>query len=258
MSLRVLIFGTYYCGSKDKADLVIQWSKLHDKLNPSCDLQLVGSGAMHFADPDDNYHRPEVIVSRLRRFDWGHNIGHLSHGGKDGWGRDFCKGLQTAIDGVYDYVVHIEGDSLFRIPVMPTVRRMRERHIKAASVPIGYGEAQRSTWVETGLIFFDVEYLRQSNFITKYDWPNRTAKPQPEIVIRKMLGADLVMMPWKAERSDKDEITVDNVDEYDWITHCKPEVYDRFVEHTTAPWSCTLDPDCLCFRSTYLDCPYRQ
>jgi hypothetical protein len=45
-----------------------------------------------------------------------------------------------------------------------------------------------------------------------------------------MLGNDLVMLPLKAERSDKGEITVDKVHEFDWITHCRPEVYDRFVE----------------------------
>ena len=111
--------------------------------------------------------------------------------GEHGWGRAFCEGLKLAIDLDYDFVVHIETDSLFRIPVLPIVLRMSERHINVASVPIGYGEAQRSTWVETGLMFFSVEYLKKSNFIAGYDWKNRTAKPEPEIVIRRVLGNDL-------------------------------------------------------------------
>jgi hypothetical protein len=182
------------------------------------------------ATPYCSHHQARRLVSFLE------NIGHLSHSGRDGWGRAFCHGLMAAIEDRYDYVVHIEGDSLFRLPVMPIVEQMALGEIDVTSVPIGYGEAQRSTWVETGLMFFSVDYLRESNFIAGYDWPNRTARPQPEIVIRKMLGNDLVMLPIKAERSDKGEITVDNVTEYDWITHCKPEVYDRFaaLEHAVS------------------------
>ena len=46
-----------------------------------------------------------------------------------------------------------------------------------------------------------------------------------------MLGDRLRMMPWKAERADKSQITVDNVTALDWVTHCHddPQVYDRFV-----------------------------
>lgn len=226
--MRVLIFGTVYADTPQKARLAVQWGKLHRSLNPGFDLMLVDSASPEFwcddGSPAVGAELPDVNLNSFPD-----NIGHLSCGGRDGWGRAFSYGLQHAIDGGYDYAVHIEGDSLFRLPVKPIVEQMQSDKVKVASVPIGYGEAQRSTWVETGLMFFDVDYLRKSNFIAGYDSPNRTAKPQPEIVIRKMLGSDLVMLPLKAERSDKGEITVDNVTEYDWITHCAPEVYDRFV-----------------------------
>jgi hypothetical protein len=63
-------------------------------------------------------------MPRLQVYRFPDNIGHLARGGKDGWGRAFCKGLEMAIDGQYDYVVHIEGDSLFKRPVLPIIRQM--------------------------------------------------------------------------------------------------------------------------------------
>lgn len=225
--MRVLIFGTTYVATPERLKLFSRWLILQRALNMDCDLYIVDSASPLLTIPGPLASLMNRSGANLFKFD--DNIGHLSHGGRDGWGRAFCYGLQRAVDHRYDYVVHIEGDSLFRLPVMPIVEQMARDGIKVASVPIGYGEAQRSTWVETGLMFFSVEYLKQSSFIAGYDWPNRTAKPEPEIIIRKMLGDDLVMLPLKAERSDKGEITVDNVAEYDWITHCRPEVYDAFV-----------------------------
>lgn len=230
--MKVLIFATTWIDTPQRRHLIRQWVDLHTALNPDCDFMLVDSASpllglppgFERATPYCAHHQTRRLASF---FD---NIGHLSHGGRDGWGRAFCQGLRAAVEDRYDYAVHIEGDSLFRRPVMPIIDQMARDGIKVASVPIGYGDAQRSTWVETGLMFFEVDYLRNSNFIAGYDWPNRTAKPEPEIVIRKMLGDDLAMLPLKAERSDKDEITVDSVTDYDWVTHCLPEVYDRFVE----------------------------
>ena len=224
--MKMLIFATTYVDTPERLKLTRQWVDLHTALNPDCDFLIVDSAS------------PMFPAIGIEVFSFPDNIGHLSRNGpdgpnskgRDGWGRAFCHGLQAAIDGDYDYVVHIEGDSLFRLKVAPIVERMHREKIKIASVPIGYGHAQRSSWVETGLMFFQVAYLKKSDFIAGYDWPNRSERPTPEVVIRKMLGDDLTMMPWTAERSDKGEITVDNVDQFDWITHCKPEVYDRFVE----------------------------
>ncbi len=227
--MRVLIFGTIYTATPDRVRLARQWLEMSRSLNPDNDLLLVDS-----ASPLP-ISMAKLFCDRVWWWSFSDNIGHLSHGGRDGWGRAFCHGLQAAIEGGYDYAVHIEGDSLLRKPVMPIVEQMARDGIKVASVPIGYGEAQRSTWVETGLMFFDVAWLKQSNFIAGYDWQNRTAKPEPEIVIRKLLGNDLVMLPLKAERSDKGEISVANVTQYDWITHCAPEVYDAFVAAAMEP-----------------------
>jgi hypothetical protein len=223
MSLRVLIFATTYIDTVDRLRLTSQWLKLHTDLNPLCDFLIVDS-----ASPMPI--RWSEVPDRVTVFSFADNIGHLSKSGRDGWGRAFCYGLQRAVDEKYDYVVHIEGDSLFRLPVLPIIEEMHRDNIDVASVPIGYGKSQRSTWVETGIMFFRTGYLSETKFIECYNWPHSTAWPTPEVVIRILLGLALKIMPWKAERSDNGEIRVDNVHTFDWITHCKPEVYDRFVE----------------------------
>jgi len=73
-------------------------------------------------------------------------------------------------------------------------------------------------------MFFSVPYLATTGFIQKYDWNGSKPYPKtPEYVIRNILGRDLVMLPWSAERGDRGQITVDNVLERDWITHCGPD-----------------------------------
>lgn len=225
---RVLIFATTYIDTPERLRLTRQWVELHKRLNPGCDFLIVDS-------------KSPVDLSSLDCEVWSFpdNIGHLSRNGpggpnskgRDGWGRAFCEGLNRALAGGYDYAVHIEGDSLFRLPVMPIVKQMRRDGIKVASVPVEGTKRKEVGWVETGLMFFDCGYVASSGFIQRYDWPNRKEIPTPEKVIFSMLGSDLKMMPWRAERGDKSQITVENVTRLDWVTHChdRPEIYDRFI-----------------------------
>jgi hypothetical protein len=231
---RVLIFATTYVDTPERLRLTHQWCDLHRHLNPDCDFLLVDSQSP-LGPLTAGHHKDEVEV-----FSFPDNIGHLSRNGpdgpsskgRDGWGRAFCEGLNRACWRGYDYVVHIEGDSLFRLPVMDIVRGMKRDGIKVLSVPVEGTKRKEVGWVETGLMFFNVAYLRDIQFTDRYDWPNRTERPTPEKVIFKMLGKDLVMMPWKAERGDKRQITIENVDRLDWVTHChgQPEIYDRYIE----------------------------
>lgn len=228
-SPRVLIFGTTYVDTPGRLDLTRQWAGLHRFLNPGCDFLLVDS-----ASPVG-----PVQFDGVETFSFPDNIGHLSRNGpdgpnsrgRDGWGRAFCEGLSIALARGYDYAVHIEGDSLLRKQVMPVVRQMRRDSIKVASVPVEGTKRKEIGWVETGLMFFDCRYLAESDFVRKYDWAKQTGRPTPEKVIFNLLGRDLKMLPWKAERGDKSQIIVENVTHLDWVTHChdRPEIYDRFV-----------------------------
>lgn len=223
---RILVFGTTYVDSEAKQRLVGQWEALHRKVNGwAVDLLLVDS-----ASPV-----PLLAVEEgAEKYAFTDNIGHLARGGKDGWGRAFCKGLEMAIDGQYDYVVHIEGDSLFSRPVLPIIRKMMADGVPAATVPVMGTKRPEHGWAETGLMFFSVDYLWQTKFIERYDWWNRTKSPTPEKVIADMCG-DLRMLPLKAERGDRGQLTAANAAEFDWITHCAPEALDAFVEAAMPP-----------------------
>lgn len=233
---RVLIFATTYVEDEDRMELTRLWVRMHSNLNPECDILLVDSQS------------PKMKLGAIERFttyqlgktakrmyyNFPDNVGHLSRKGRDGWGRAFCFGLDAAVDGRYDYVVHIEGDSLFRKPLKPIIQDMMVRRTKVLSVPVRGMRYEQASWVETGLMLFDVGYLIESNFAEQYNWKIRTVRPTPEIVVRAMLGADLTMAPWKALRGDKSQIDHQNILDLglDWVTHCHNDkwVYERYAE----------------------------
>ena len=252
---RVLIFGTAYMDTPQRAALTTLWRRLHGVLNPECDRLLVDSASPIRDGFDD-------LSPRERVFDFGDNIGHLSRNGpngpasrgQDGWGRAFCHGLQTAIDDGYDYVAHIESDSLFRLPLAPIVRQMRRDGIKVASVPVEGTRRKEIGWVETGLIIFSVAWLRESGFLANYDWRDRRKlyPTTPEKVIFDIIGPDLTMMPWRAERGDKSHITADNVAALDWVTHCRSSdglddvsLYQRYAKAALTANTAPVDPVCI-------------
>ena len=116
---------------------------------------------------------------------------------------------------------------------MRTCLELRREGVEVASVPVMGTPRSEAGWVETGLMFFSVDYLKRIDFIRRYDWPSRTKHPTPEAVIRGLLGADLRMMRWRAMRGDKHEITAANVAmlDLDWLTHCWDDigVYDAWI-----------------------------
>jgi len=236
---KVLIFATTYVDSQDRVKLTDHWITLTKTLNPDCDLLIVDSASpiQPFIDTDKHgVFTKYGVKSNQMLHDFGNNVGHLSRKGKDGWGRAFTFGLQAAVDSGYDYVAHIEGDSLFRLPVMDIAVDMRNKETKVASIPvIGMKGGEYPRWVETGLMFFDTKYIAESDFIKKYDWPNRRESPTPEIVVRELIEPDLVMMPWKGIRGDKAQVTHLNVVSMnlDWVTHCHNDswVYDKYIKH---------------------------
>jgi hypothetical protein len=223
--LKVLLFATTFIDRPERVKLLAHWLTLAGHLNSDCDMLLVDTTA----PADGAWVIPSRrMLYRLHRFP--DNIGHLGvKNGRDGWGRAFCHGLQAAIDGRYDYAVHIEGDSLFRHPVMPIVRQMDADNVDAASI-LSVPGLPPAVEVETGLMFFRVGYLRESNFIARYDWPSRQRFPSPETVIHDILGDHLKLMPWKGRRGYRPLYAPGEVRKLDWITHAHdPAMYDEFV-----------------------------
>jgi SAM-dependent methyltransferase len=230
-----LIFATTYVDNRDRQHLTEMWLELTHRLNPDADLLIVDSASpMPVVGEEFKRDAPPFEL-----FDFGNNIGHLSRKGRDGWGRAFCKGLDLAVERGYQWVAHVEGDSLLRVPVGPIFRELG--NFGCATTPVqGTGVPGReiAQWVETGLMFFSTKYLRESKFTERYNWPARTERPTPEKIIFHQLRGDVKMLPLKALRSDKQQITRDGVVgmDLDWITHCHDDVwcYDRFFEAAMA------------------------
>lgn len=228
--MRILMFGTVYCDTEEKLRLARQWMQLHGRLNPGCDLVLVDSASPLRVRGD--------LHARVMQL--GDNIGHLTKCDRDGWGRAFCAGLQYAVDKDYDYAVHVEGDSLLRLPVTPFCEFMREQELRSFVCGVNGTKFREFAWVETGVMLLSVPYVRDSNFIERYDWPDGKSKKYPhtpEAVIYEMLTRDdaLSVAPIRVMRDDRHVLTVDNVGEYDWISHTTPEIYSTFVTSGMVP-----------------------
>jgi hypothetical protein len=172
---------------------------------------------------------------RLRLYDFGDNVGHLSRKGRDGWGRAFCFGLDYAVEHGYEHVLHIEGDSLLRIPARDIVARLKKSGKGCASITVRGTTRDIPGWVETGLMAFSTAYLRKSRFTEVYDWPVREVRPTPEFVVYRMVLNDMVILDdLKGLRADKNQISAANIRQLDldWVTHCHNDidVYAHFVD----------------------------
>lgn len=231
--MRVLIFGTCYIDNEDKKRLAQQWCDLHERLNPGCDLLLVDSNSpVEFSLCFRSWCSSAKTWRKFHSFP--DNIGHLARHGGDGWGRAFCWGLDYAVQQGYDYVAHVEGDSLLSIPVQRVSVQMRRTGTLVASVPVLGTHRLEREWVETGLMFFSVPYLRDEKLTERYDWRATKKYPHtPEWHLYQLTQEDLRFLPWIHNiRDDRKRLTVDRVVEYDWITHTTPEIFAAFARRS--------------------------
>lgn len=221
--MRILIFGTVYCDTTEKYKLAQQWVELHRRINPSCDLVLVDSSSPIALD---------ALNEHAQVLQMGDNIGHLSRGGKDGWGRAFCEGMTWALQYKYDWIVHIEGDSLCRLNIERICKFADRQGIDAMSVPVRGTKRDEKDWIETGIMMLRAPFVRRHRLIEMYDWKDCDSKRYPytpEWVLRYLLGHHLTMGSWRNIRDDVGIVTPQNVHDYDWISHTTPEVYDAFI-----------------------------
>lgn len=221
MSARILIFGTVYADTEEKAALAQMWANLHKALNPDCDLLLVDS-----ASPFQEWH------AGIDVFDFGNNIGHLARGGRDGWGRAFCYGLDYAVANEYDYVAHIEGDSLCSLDIKHVCEWLSDSDPYWLSRPVIGTKKKEKDWVETGLMIFDAEYLMRENVTERYERTILKGKKPiyPENVFYHMIGEDGFYPNWLTMRDDCKQLNPLVAVSYQWITHCNFDVFKAFYK----------------------------
>ena len=215
---RTLIFGTSYVGDQQAKWLLEQWVEVNRRLNSSkdCAVLIVDS-----ASP--------CLPAGLNVFQLGKNIGHLSRTGQDGWGKAFCVGLEMAAQKGFDYVVHIETDLLFARPVAPIIDRM-------ARFGVGAAAPMANPWhyIETALLFLDMRWVRESDFIARYDWEHSPAAPLPEQRVQAILADKLWALPLRGMRNDLGALTAGNMagrfpEGIDYLTHATPATFRAFL-----------------------------
>jgi hypothetical protein len=219
--MRVLLFGTCYCDTREKSRVLEMWQEL--ALRSECDAFIVDSQSPML---------PHIQLP-IGYYTFKDNIGHLSRNGKDGWGRAFSYGLFRAVAMEYDYVVHVEGDSLFTGSVQDLLAWMQSYNFKVTSTPMSSTPKPwiKHQWLETGFMAFSVDWLKRTQFIQRYHWEVRTNKPVPEVVVRNLIPhTDYRDMPLKTMRDDFKELTTENLDRYklDWLTHAPIDVMEKF------------------------------
>ena len=234
--MRVLVFGTSYCATQPKLRLLDQWAEALQRVAPDFDHLVIDSRSPVFDTASlpflARFGACRMIPADPASFAVGHrsivsfpdNIGHLSAGGRDGWGRAFSQGLLCGLAGGYDYVIHVEGDLLTRLDLPKVCRMMGERRIDALA-----GVTPNLGWLETGLVFLNVDFLRRSRLVEHYDWSRRVARPYPEVVLSELLGDDLFLQLWRGSKDDTGLLRYRIVDLH-WLTKTKdPAVYNAFM-----------------------------
>lgn len=229
---KTLIVGTTYCNAPEKAELLRMWAALNEKLSPECDVIVIDSCS------------PMDVLKVLPAFAAGYahrgyykiekDVGSLQKGGQDGPGQAFCKGVEFAISGGYEYFAHIETDCLFAKPVGPIISSMEKAGVKCAA-PMDFTHS----FLETQVLFMSVPWLRDKNYIEAYDWtnPSKRANPYHEVWLEKFAGDDLFCLPLRGCRNDLDKITVNNCHlafgrGWDYISHARDfGLYRRFMEY---------------------------
>ncbi len=227
---RTLILSTCFVASPSMRDLIVMWAKLMDRLNPGMDILLIDSASpinpakfLHvqgFREAEDGAWPSKMVWS------FPDNVGHLSRGGKDGWGRAFCKGIELAVaHGGYDYVAYMDADILCRKPVSDVIEQMASHQIKI-TCPLDF----TYQFAENGLCFLDLEWMLESKFCERYDWQNPVGLP--EFRFEQLAGKEIWILPWRGLRNDHNRMTPQNLNgNLDYITHCQDmKTYTRFLE----------------------------
>jgi hypothetical protein len=234
---RALILSQCYLKTEEQGRLLAVSLGLARRLNPDTPILLMDNASplevLAFIDgmPGIDIHRfPDAI-------------GHFSHKfedemspeeRRDGPGRAIMTGLQMAIDSGYDRLAYIEGDALFACPIEEGFAQMRHPF---ACLPRGkWGYLDWNVfWVAS------LQWLKEFDFIGKYDWPNQKQGPgnEGERVYERLLANHLDVLPFRGARGEE-YINADNLRAIfptgvDWLTHVSRETFAEFLRGNGHP-----------------------
>lgn len=225
MAPRILTAATSFVDNTNTIELVKLWFRAWRHLNPGEDIILIDA-----CSPFD----PSVFLPNPpEMFRWEENIGAISRGAKDGAGRSFCKAIELAQDGRYDYVCVYETDFILARAIRPIIERMAKAGVKVASP----GFAAPYQFPEWGVVFLDVKYAIENKVIERYGWQTSPIRPIVEMRLETLFGDDLWFLPLRGVRNEQNQVNVGNIANMfpyqmpAWLTHCAdPNLYFRMLE----------------------------
>ena len=243
--MTTLIVGASYTPTEEKRALAVLWAKVLEKLSPDPDILVIDCNSPFrpsaFLKPMSYETVPLTATSLPRRavMSFRENVGHLSGGGKDGWGRSFSKAIEVAMACGYHWLAYIETDVLFSEPVTPIIKKMTRCDVKVACPP-----EYECHFAAHEISFYNVDYLRKIKFVEKYDWQTsrmwstetREAYRPPEKRWEEIFADDLFFLPIRGCRNGNGLITTENMEVVypmglSWITHCRDfSVYEAFLK----------------------------
>jgi hypothetical protein len=135
-----------------------------------------------------------------------------------------------------------ETDFILSRPIRPLFERMHKSGVKVASL----GLANPYSFPEWGILFLDVKYAIETDFIKRYDWEHAPYWPLIEMRLEEMFGDDLFYFNIRGMRNDHNQLNTGNLANHfpyrncEWLTHCADmNLYARMLQlngvHPTAP-----------------------
>lgn len=238
----MFIFGTIYVDSPMKAEFMQMWIELNQKLNPEFDLLVIDSKSdrvwfnlipgikdipIHVV-PDGDPMPP--LERGLNWIDFPDNMGHHNQNGVDGWGRAFCRGIEYAIQHDYEYVINIECDMFFGKPAMPVLNQMDKHQLNFVSTGLKYSPFP-DYFMENTIMFMRTSFMRDVDFIKKYDWRKDWTKAGrawdiPERRMETILGEEIFYKPWDGVRGHGGHAALKNTSDVQYLD------YIMHAEHT--------------------------
>ncbi len=153
---------------------------------------------------------------------------------KDGPGRSNMTSLRIAYASGYERSVYQETDCLFVRPY--------EEGFSQLTKKVGCQGPTVQAYLDWNIRYHaDLPWLRDFQFVEKYDWPKRVGdhygEPVGEIIYANILGEHLQVLPMRGCRAGMHGLRADNMrtaypDGIEWITHSDQEGFEEFLRYT--------------------------
>ena len=246
MSKPLISFQSVHLRTVEQARLFAVSHALIERLNPGIHCLIMDNaspldpmqflnGSWDLIKIDDDHEVPTLKLSHtIVRFK--DSIGHFSYAKRDENGkpidcrdgpmRAVTKAIEIGIASGYERAVYQETDALCSLPYSWWFERMTK--------PVACQPVCRHGFTDWNVWPMWLGYMQRSDFVGQYDWRNRDGTEDGEIVVPRILGDNVEIIPVRGERWEFDLSPEQFRRIYaggcDLITHVSRETHAAFLE----------------------------